>query len=260
MLEIIQTNALSPDSLQKLNSLIALCDGYEPFLDCDTLYYLAFDTALPDILIGFLSYINTDLSDGTSEIRETEITALVHPDWRRQGVFTALLNKACKNLKSAPDKNSFSNRTNPIVAALPEYLTGSHICKGLAYSELLLKCEPTELPVVFNNIPADHEDYEGFLSDDCTEFLLYYREEDEPCAVCSLDYCEAYTNIYGVYVDEDQRHKGIGTLLMQQLLTDYFSEFKLPLILNVKSTNTAAVKLYKKCGFKEDSRIDYYSL
>lgn len=254
MPEIIQQNSLTPDNMKQLESLISLCSGYKPFIDCNTPYYLIFCPKQPNILVGFLSFISIDSTDGQAHCRETEVTALVHPDWRNKGIFTALLTKAREDILS------LFNQPNSIIAALPEYLTTSDICRGYAYSELLLECGAPVSAVISPDNMDDYYDYETFFTDDGADFLLYCKDEDEPCAVCSLDYCGAYTNIYGVYVDEERRNKKIGSLLMQSLLEKYFKKYNVPLILNVRNTNTAAVKLYKKFGFTEKSKINYYYL
>ena len=254
MLEIIQQNSLTSDNMRQLENLISLCKGYEPFTDCDAPYYLAFCTKQPNILVGFLSFLSINSPDGQADCEETEVTALVHPDWRNKGIFTALLAKARENIFSV------SNQPKRIIAALPEYLTRSDICRGYAYSELLLKCNTPVSTVISPANMDGYYDYEAFFSDDNMDFLLYHKDEDEPCAVCSLDYCKSYTNIDGVYVDEERRKQKIGSLLIQNLLEKYFKEYNVPLILNVRSTNTAAVKLYKKFGFEEESKIDYYYL
>ena len=98
---------------------------------------------------------------------------------------------------------------------------------------------------------------EAAYADDEQEFLLYRGEEDEPCAVCSLDYENGFTNLYGVYVDEDCRGQGIGTLLLAHLIPAYFKNHNLPLILNVRSTNTAAMQLYRHCGFEITSSVEF---
>ena len=113
------------------------------------------------------------------------------------------------------------------------------------------------------------------FSDDNTAYLMYKDEyADEPCALLNISTETTFSNIYGVWVDESLRSMGVGTVLMQAFLEDYFDgdylsvsdlcdntadqENAFPLILNVRSTNTAACRLYKKCGFTEASHISYY--
>ena len=115
----------------------------------------------------------------------------------------------------------------------------------------------TSSPAKDFNSCNDNFLYETCFSDDEQDFLLYRGEEDEPCAVCSLDYENGFTNLYGVYVDEDCRGQGIGTLLLAHLIPAYFKNHNLPLILNVRSTNTAAMQLYRHCGFEITSSVEF---
>ena len=89
-------------------------------------------------------------------------------------------------------------------------------------------------------------------------FWDYLPEYEEPVALLYLDTQNTFVNVYGVFVDEKLRGKGIGTCLMKHFLKDYFNIASLPLVLNVTSNNRAAVALYKKCGFAEASRIEYH--
>lgn len=250
---ILQTTTLNTTYQNQLHELIASSNSYEPFLDCNTPYFLAFSKQTPTVLIGFLSFI---ISEGINRT-EVEITALVSPKFRRQGIFHALFQTAKKTILS------MINPYSSIIAALPSFLINSSICKGFAYSEYLMKLEKKDglRPFICEYINTrNFTAYESFFSDEEDEFLLYRKDADEPCAVCSLEYSESFTNLYGVYVDEDCRRQGIGTLLMHNLIQEYFAENDLPLILNVRSTNTGAVKLYKKCGFTVESHVDFYNI
>jgi GNAT superfamily N-acetyltransferase len=191
-------------------------------------------------MTGFLSYVCTE----NGKNKEIEVTALVHPLYRGCGIFKALLSELKKYEKRA--------------AYIVQAENGTHsIYKGYAYSEYLMKHKSGRIADGFAEIS---DDYETCFSDDYKDFLLYRGDEDEPCAVCSLDYNDSFTSLYGVYVDEEIRKKGVGTRLIKELLAGYFKENTKPLVLNVRSTNTAAVKLYQKCGFTIESKEDYFYL
>lgn len=68
----------------------------------------------------------------------------------------------------------------------------------------------TSSPAKDFNSCNDNFLYETCFSDDEQDFLLYRGEEDEPCAVCSLDYENGFTNLYEVYVDEDCRGRELA--------------------------------------------------
>jgi GNAT superfamily N-acetyltransferase len=234
---IKKTGVLTNEQQKELDCLIESCDGYEPFTDCG---FPVFYAETEGVMTGFLSYVCTE----NGKNKEIEVTALVHPLYRGRGIFKALLSE----LKSCEKTAVY------IVQAENDIHS---IYKGYAYSEYLMKHTGGSFE---DNLSEMSDDYESCFSDDQSDFLLYHGDDDEPCAVCSLDYNDSFTSLYGVYVDEDIRKKGIGTHLMRELLTCYFEKNKKPLVLNVRSTNTAAVKLYQKCGFTIESKEDYFYL
>lgn len=60
-------------------------------------------------------------------------------------------------------------------------------------------------------------------------------------------------------IDKDYRNKGYGTLLIEQLIYDGVVSNMDTIILDVKETNTKAIKFYKRFGFKMISiRKKYY--
>lgn len=245
--------ALNAAMQKQLNKLCGACGGYEPFFQTPALEYgpgLVQAAAFHGHeMAGFISCLILGQKDTPPE---AEITALVAPAFRRQGIFTALLDR----LKATPPLEKI-----PLVCAVPAELftTGTpSFVQAHAYAEYLLKCTQPPFDGCPCDLSPDFAGYESFFSDDGKTYLLYPPAADEPSAVCSLSDQTDFTALSGVFVDEDRRGKGLGTLLMQRLLRDYFKADKRPLVLNVRSTNTAACRLYQKCGFTEVSRMDYY--
>lgn len=277
-MKIISLPALTAPLLKQLEQLIGECGGYTPFFHTadesghtGIMQYAAFDCN--NVMTGFLSclILPSDLPD----IRyEAEITALVTPQFRRRGIFSRMFSRMKQSV--LPSDTHFICAVPPVFfphrsdtfSALGEHLTQAcaaqepRFVTSRAYTEFLLKLESSSVdhtrpePFSTGNVPP----CECYFTEDETEYLLYLSDEDEPAAVCSLDYQPSFTSLYGVYVEQARRKKGFGTLLLYHLIQDYFDGCALPLILNVRSTNTAALRLYKKCGFIEESRIDYYFL
>ena len=278
----LELSALDTTFLAKLNTLIQKCDGYEPFYLCAVdadfstasserpafMHYAAFSDSSCSQLTGFLSFVITRDHDQL----EAEITALTAPEYRRRGI--------CRELLSCADRYLNANGVTYRICQLPDDLLHSSINKGYAYSEYLMQLDSSNhharadqpsVSLSVSNISSGCEPFEYYFSEDGCAYLMYRSESDEekeedcyedycyeePIAVCSLDYQPSFTSLYGVYVEEELRGKGIGTLLLKNLLADYFEESDAPLILNVRSTNPAAVSLYRKCGFMERSCINY---
>ncbi len=245
---IKKLSAITPDMLVQINELCNMCNGYEPYYETDSDssytgdYYIhigAFDADTND-LVGFLGGI---ILDDT-----IDITGLVHPDYQRQGIFTNIL-----------DKVKGYNPDPTLICTIPDEtlhkLNGSSLNPTYSHSELLMLLKDS------TNIKSTLTgSYEFFFSDEYDNYLMYAKDNEEPIAVCNLDLSETFTSISGVFVDEDMRNRGIGTTFMSALIKDYFEEFDTPLMLHVTSNNTAAVKLYEKCGFHTVESIPYYIL
>lgn len=262
-----------------LARFFADCAEYELFSDCDTPYFAVFSDIDRTHCTGLLTFLISE----NEAFTEAEVAAFVLPDYRRQGIFTALYHAAYHKIKAQyPDC--------VLTGIFPDFLKKCALYGGTAYTEYLMMLTAenasvaaptlctansdilpdsnsaacsnihstiTRSPVKDFNSCNDNFLYETCFSDDEQDFLLYRGAEDEPCAVCSLDYENGFTNLYGVYVDEDCRGQGLGTLLLAHLIPAYFKNHNLPLILNVRSTNTAAMQLYRHCGFEITSSVEF---
>ena len=86
----------------------------------------------------------------------------------------------------------------------------------------------------------------GFIDDECLSFITF---------TVGLDTAD----IESVFVSESNRRKGVASTLLK-LAIDKISSFGLKdILLEVKTDNFAAIKLYQKFGFKEIAvRKKYY--
>lgn len=281
-------SALTQTQLNSLYILVKQCDNYEPFYSCEKCSSIIMFTAEhKGNIIAFLSLLINN------EDSSAEITALVAPAYRMHGIFSRLFSMA-KNFIA--NSQSFSRFL--LTGAVSDVLIASHFpfAKELIFTEYMMKLTKeqyhnqtggpetithnacTETISVLVSSASHCIDFslcEFCFSDDNTAYLMYENEyADEPCALLNISTETTFSNIYGVWVDENIRGIGVGTILMQAFLEDYFDgnflpasglydnptapKHILPLILNVRSTNTAACRLYKKCGFTEASHISYY--
>ena len=247
-MKYIETDYLDSILMNALEELINKCNGYEPYY-CESHNDSFIQCALVDenadspVMYGFVGLLIND------ECGYVEVSGLVAPDFRHMGHFRKMLSICNDVLKNSPAGNL------SLVAPVSGDFTRSSLCGELCFNEYLYKLDKSQLNLsaIHNNEPANAEYYlEG------EDYLMYLPEYDEPVALLYLDAQNTFVNIYGVFVDENLRGKGIGTCLMKHFLKDYFNVASLPLVLNVTSNNKAAVALYKKCGFAEASRIEYH--
>lgn len=266
---IKQLEFLDEVNIKAISELIEKCDGYEPFYtdvsdfnmmkkNIDKNTEINSNSYEPDIIqiaafkndkmIGFASCL-TDSYDA-------ELTAMVAPNERNKGIFKEMYYALNKSLAQKYDNNAPKKLLCSIPDETAKFLIKSSLKPKYSFSELFFELKkPLHTEAISKN-----NDYDFCFSDDFMNYFLYIGDDDEPSAVCCLDYQDSFTNIYSVFVDEDLRGSGIGTVFIQSLIHDYFAKENRPLFLNVQSTNAPAVRLYQKCGFKEVRCIKYYTM
>lgn len=200
-------------------------------------------------LIGFFSFL---WIPGETE---AEVTAYVHPEFRNQGVFRALINAAQSEFVRLGINSLYTRNTH---CAESDNNNSFHSTYPYSHSEYLLIL-----------------DYSSALQNGCISDIarnpdIYYENlqllfgsDGIPVSWCHLDTQDSFTNIWGVETSEKLRRKGYASLLLSSVIDEYFRNDDYrdkPLILQVSSRNTAACALYKKLGFKEYEKADYVKL
>ena len=86
--------------------------------------------------------------------------------------------------------------------------------------------------------------------------IYVYEEDNQILGFLHTEYHFEITDIVNIAVDINNQHKGIGYKLIDYLFNNTESE---KIMLEVRESNTNAISLYNKCGFKEiHRRVNYY--
>lgn len=235
----------------------------------DFLYYEG------DRLIGYLGMYEF----GRDEI---EITGMVHPDFRRRGIFSELYETAKSECKK--------RKIGKILLVTERKISNSrdfvNSVKGVyGFSEYKM---------VRDNLPAENVIKHGIIlkkaSDKDKSFLL---KIDEICFGKTIDKLEemfAFADerslntsyigeldgiqigkiraviennngcIYGFGVLSELRGRGYGREILVLAINELIKNNIDKVILEVESANDRALKLYKSCGFVEETIYDYYQI
>ena len=235
-------NTLTTKQLKSINDLCIHCTNYDNILyDCFSendiadfdLFILSYNE---HTLTGFLMYSN--IGD-TNELR-----GMVHPDYRRQGIFSNMF----RTLKSK------LNFDDVIFVGKDNYPGMSECASSLGYkycyhdflmefsSELFTPGESADLDVEFD------ETYNKY----------YYYLDDDFIGSCTIYEEESTINIYEVFVEPLYRNQGYGHQIISDVLWDLVNSRK-NIRLHVTENNTPAMKLYISCGFEIKDSIVYYA-
>ncbi|MFD0694044.1 GNAT family N-acetyltransferase [Paenibacillus sp. GCM10027628] len=281
---------LSPQELEEIRALWNICNDHEQIsikLNWSTLSsrpvgvtndFLFYEN---DRLVGFLaiySFLST----------EVEISGMVHPKARRQGIFSQLVQAAiaeCRR-RTIPKLIFISERGS---ASGKAFLT--NLGARYSFSEYVMELQEREGMIQLPESeevrirPADRDDTELLVSlnmsgfampeDDAREYVVQTLEGNkERTWVAELGedrvpvgkigaMIEANNQgfIYGFCISPEYRSQGIGRRVLQQTVVDLKEKYQARRIkLEVAAQNEKALGLYQSCGFQTLNANDYYEL
>jgi ribosomal protein S18 acetylase RimI-like enzyme len=221
-----------------------------------------------DKLVGFLGVYGFG--------NKVEICGMVHPDYRRKGIFTQLFKDAERLIEERKYKQVLLNAPSNSQSA-KEFL--QTISCSYSFSEHQMKWQEKDLVEqndVTLRVSSTAEDLEteiqldvqcfGYEEEDARVYNEQIRLVDEYYIIewdgksvgkMRLSYTDGEAWVYGFAVLPEYQGKGIGrkalTNVILQAQRDGF-----PIFLEVEAKNANALKLYESCGFKSYHSQDYY--
>jgi ribosomal protein S18 acetylase RimI-like enzyme len=211
-----------------------------------------------------------------------EVNGMVHPEYRRKGVFSRLFSLV---------KDEWSKRKPLRMLLLSDHnsISGLEFIKhtGAAYDsseyEMYLRNNPKQNLLVSNVAirKATNKDAKEVTRQNSEYFGVEYKDEDiimpeeeekrglviyiaevdnKTIGKVHLEIGDAVSGIYGFGVLPEYRRKGYGReILIKSIekLKEYSSK---EIMLQVAVKNKNALDLYISCGFEETSTMDYYEL
>ena len=276
-------SSLTPTEIAHIEHLIATCNSYENLRMRLTLDVLGNHPA--NITHNFLYFVDNTLVGyltvypwGT---QKKELTGMVHPNYRRRGIFHSLLSAA---------RNEWSNKGIQKFLLISEHTSHS----GLAFlnaigshhdfseHEMVLgifqkrqffnerihtrKAYINDFDALTSIIATDLDNEERAKSfvtrlfqEDKRPFYIGILGE-EPIGCLNLDETEKEIGIYGFVVRPEYRGRGYGRQILQDVICAIRAKSPKGIMLDVETDNTNALGLYLSCGFEIRTTYDYYSL
>ena len=247
---------------EKLQLLLDKSNDYSiDYEDDDTdLIQLAAYTSSCEVPVGFISCIILPEN-------QLDIAAFVDPSYRQKGIFTAMVKELLKKAWEITTDGSidYINNTN-------RSGTFSLICSMSDETYQLIKASSlsprlvsTEYLYTINKSILSGRKEEKLLTFSCSEgcYTAFIKGKRKPVAELFIDDFASQGCMNDVWTDEKYRNKGIATALVNYALNEYYSHEpnkSKQIILHVTGSNTAAIKLYQKCGFSELTHTSYYEI
>ena len=237
-------------------------------------------------LIGYMGICDFG---GTSA--PLEITGMVHPIYRRQGIFSKLFELAiaeCRQRNAGSILLLCDKKSVPGQKFLGRF--------GAAYKfsefEMYLQDESFEMDekwlrginfrkatnadafeiarqntIYFGDHPEEEDENvprKGILLPEDEErrgMTIYLAEkEDQIIGKVHLQLINGLGGIYGLGVLPENRGKGFGRAILLRAIEKLKDAKATKIILQVAAENATALNLYKSCGFQETSVMDYFEL
>ncbi len=279
---ILKQKILQAEELQQIAALAEYCkqsDGLELKLNWETLKhrtgkeYSDFLFFRGTELLGYLGLYQFNPS-------ELEVSGMVHPDFRHQGIFTKLYQEAkLEGERRRVKRFLFINERNSNLGqrwitkfggtyAFSEYLMELDPAKWSAPEEsrvTLRQATWEEIPELARqnqlyfpeaDLTAEIEFYQTNFSN---ETMLYLAEVEGRIVGKVEGKLEAGKGlIYGLGVLPEVRRQGYGREILS-LMVEKLLQRQAPIIaLEVNAANQNALRLYQDCGFDAKIVYDYY--
>lgn len=207
--------------------------------------------------------------------KKFELCGMVHPQYRRKGIFTKLLEKAKPLLVQAEEvllntpESSISGKafiqSLPCQYAFSEFqMKWNQRTKGKNTANLTLK-KATEIDIPFIQkldmlcFDLTEEEALSFANirlNAKNDTIYLILDGTEEVGKIRLQLQEAELWIYGFAVHPDYQGRGIGSQVLNQIIRNEGKQYSIHL--EVAAKNAHALRLYQSCGFEVYGEQAYY--
>jgi ribosomal protein S18 acetylase RimI-like enzyme len=209
---------------------------------------------------------------------KVEICGMVHPDYRRRGIFSRMLEMGLEEARKRETKMVLLNAPTESQSA-KEFL--KNIPCAFSIAEYQMRWHETELsenPAITIRTSSSNEDVEAEIQLDVLCFGLSEKEvrdfkqstkelssdrrliieaEGKTAGKMRVSELNGEAWIYGFAVFPEQQGKGIGRKALSKVVKMEHQK-GLSIFLEVEAKNAHALRLYESCGFRSYHSQDYY--
>lgn len=208
---------------------------------------------------------------------KVEICGMVHPDFRRRGIFTNLVKEAIGAsirreykaiILNTPGQShsgkEFLKRL-PCEFAFSEYQMKWSLIELQDYEDIIIRPSQesdaeTEIQLdiqCFQFQEKEARDYHQRIQMEDTLKTLMIEAEGVTVGKIRIDHNGSEAWIYGFSIFPEYQGKGIGKKVLQKVVAEQHAG-GYDIFLEVEAQNAHALGLYESCGFRTFQRQDYY--
>jgi len=287
-IKLIMSPYLEDEELQKVRALEKKCialDGHTLKLELDYKQSMANELSMDSAHMNefmckiedqVIAYAGICGFDGMT----LEVNGMVDPSYRRQGLFTTLIDFVIDEVNTRKEETL-------LLLADSESLSGQAFIKTLEvayqHSEYEMFLEMKK-PISFDKRgltfrKASNDDADEIVNQNAVYFdkaveeidmplpeteekrgmTIYLAElEDLTIGKVNIEIFKGVAGLFGLGVKPDYRGKGYGREILEFAVTKAIELGAEGVMLQVEAENDRALSLYKSCGFKIASKMDYF--
>ncbi len=278
-------NQLTEKERKDAKALIACCQAYdrtyrEPYLS----NMLNFDPNMPAFFLYYQKGELLGLLTVYADNEDVELSILVHPNHRRQGIASALFKSFEEETASYPiqsvtfqTERFFLDRHSNLAShwgliedeetetwlgrdRTPYSLDSRSDVKVLLADTSYLE----EIAQLHHQAFSDAEEtlevslrYISEALNDTNSLVYILLTEDQVIGVCEVDLSGNSNYLYGLAVAEAYRGKGYGSYLAKSVVNRLIERNDKPFQIAVEDDNVGAKHLYEKIGFVKQTQVVY---
>lgn len=279
------TNQLTDKERKEAKALIASCQANdhtfrEPYLS----NMLNFDPTMPTFFLYYQEGELLGLLTVYADNEDVELSILVHPNHRRQGIARALFKSFEEETASYPIQSvTFQTERifldhHPNLAShwgvIEDKETETWLGRGRqtyaldSHSDVkVLLAVPSyleEIAQIHHQAFSDAEEtlevslrYIAEALKDSNSLLYILLKEGQVIGLCTVDLSGNSNYLYGLAVAEDYRGQGYGSYLAKSVVNQLIAHNDKSFQIAVEDDNVGAKYLYEKIGFVKQTQVVY---
>ena len=278
-------NKLSQEELSEAKKLINCCQAYDgTYRDPYLSNMLNFDTNMPAFFLYYEKGELVGLLTVYADDQDVEVTILVHPNHRRQGIARALFTSFEKETAAFSIRSVTFQTERIFLERYPDFVSNWGLVEDeetetwlgrdrTAYAldsrsdvDVLL-AEPSYLEAIaqlhhqtFSDEVEAPEVSHRYISEalkDPDSLLYILLKEGQVIGVCTVDVSGKCNYLYGLAIAEVNRGKGYGSYLAKSLVNQLIEQNDKEFQIAVEDSNVGAKRLYEKIGFVKQTQVVY---
>ena len=279
------TDTLNDHQLLEAKALIAICQKYDgSFRDPYLSNMLNFDPNMPAFFLYYEKGELVGLLTVYADDPDVDVTILVHPNHRRQGIARALYRNFEKETASYPIESVTFQTERVFLEKHPEFASNWGLVEDEETETWLGKdrrpyplTTVSNLEVVladrsyqdqisqlkFQAFSEEHESrevvdrYVAKALKDPESLLYILLKNGQVIGTCTVDLSSNTNYLYGLAIAELERGKGYGSYLAKSLVNQLIEQNDKAFQIAVEDSNVGAKRLYEKIGFVKQTQVVY---